>query len=104
MLTTVFAHQQSRLGVELPQAKQGTEKAIPSQLVLEIDRDEHVWLKGTRLDPDRLRAVLQQTAADTVVVIRGDRAVTYQKMIHLLDLLKEYHLSKVSFEVKHGED
>lgn len=104
MLTTVFANQQSRLGVELPQAKQAKEKMVHSRLVLEIHPDETVWLQGARLDPDQLRAVLQQTAADTIVVIRGDRAVTYQKMIYLLDLLEEYHLSKVSFEVKKVED
>jgi len=103
MLTTVFANQQSRLSVELPQAKQAKGQAVHSKLILEIDQDENVWYHGSRLELDQLRAVLQQATADTVVVIRGDRAVTYQKMIHLMDLLEEYHLSKISFEVKKVE-
>lgn len=104
MLTTVFANGQSRLRIDLPRSKQGVTVTAHSKLILEIRRDESVLVNGNRVALDQLEAVLAGTAPETIVLIRGDRNVSYQSMIHLLDLLKKYHLSKLSFEVKKVEN
>ena len=100
MLTTVFAREQSRLQIMLPQSKQAETAAVPSKLLLEIDAESRIYVNGSLVSPAGLKKLLQQTSPDTVVAIRGDQAVTYQTLIDLLDLLKQYHFTKLSFEVK----
>lgn len=104
MLTTVFAQEQNRLKIMLPQSKQAETEAVPSQLLLEIDADSQIYVNGSVVSPTGLKRILQQTSPDTVVAIRGDQAVTYQTLIDLLDLLKQYHFTKLSFEVKKIEN
>lgn len=104
MLTTVFAQEQSGLKIMLPQSKQAESTAVPSQLLLEIDRESQLYVNGSLVSPAGLKRILQHTSPDTVVAIRGDQAVTYQDLIDLLDLLKQYHFTKLSFEVKKIEN
>ncbi|MGE5606736.1 MAG: ExbD/TolR family protein [Bacteroidota bacterium] len=104
MLTTVFAQEQSRLQIMLPQSKQAESAAVPSQLLLEMDEESRIYVNGSIVSPAGLKRILQQTSPDTVVAIRGDQAVTYQALIDLLDLLKQYHFTKLSFEVKKIEN
>lgn len=104
MLTTVFVQDQSRLKIMLPQSRQAETEAVPSQLLLEIDAESRIYVNGSLVSSGGLKRILQQTSPDTVVAIRGDQAVTYQAIIDLLDLLKEYHFTKLSFEVKKIEN
>ena len=82
-----------------PQSKQAETAAVPSKLPLEIDAEPEFTLTIACFTAG-LKKLLQQTSPDTVVAIRGDQAVTYQTLIDLLDLLKQYHFTKLSFEVK----
>lgn len=104
MLTTVFVQDQSRLKIMLPQSKQAETEAAPSQLLLEIDAESRIYVNGSVVSAAGLKRILQQTSPDTVVALRGDQAVTYQTLINLLDLLKQYHFTKLSFEVKKIEN
>lgn len=104
MLTTVFAQEQSRLKIMLPQSKQAESAAVPSQLLLEIDEESRLYVNGSIISPAGLKKLLQQTSPETVVAIRGDQAVTYQALIDLLDLLKQNHFTKLSFEVNKIEN
>lgn len=104
MLTTVFVQDQSRLKIMLPQSKQAETEAVPSQLLLEIDAESRIYVNGSLVSETGLKKILQQTSPDTVVALRGDQAVTYQTLIDLLDLLKQYHFTKLNFEVKKIEN
>lgn len=104
MLTTVFADNQNRLRVDLPHSKHVSSEREQSRLTLEIRSDESIWVNGNPVASDQLEETLRQTAPGTVVAIRGDRNVSYQMMVHLLDLLNENHLSRVCFEVKKVEN
>lgn len=104
MLTTVFAQEQSRLKIMLPQSKQAESAAVTTKLLLEIDGESQIYVNGSIISPAGLKRLLQQTSPETVVAIRGDQAVTYQVLIDLLDLLKQYHFTKLSFEVNKIEN
>lgn len=104
MLTTVFAQEQSRLKIMLPQSKQAESAAVTSKLLLEIDGESQIYVNGSIISPAGLKRLLQQTSPETVVAIRGDQAATYQTLIDLLDLLKQYHFTKLSFEVNKIEN
>ncbi len=99
LLTTVFAQEQSRLKIMLPHSQQAGSATVHSQLVLEIDSESRIYANGAITSPEGLKSLLQQTPPETVVALRGDQAVTYQTLIDLLDLLKQYHFTKLSFEV-----
>lgn len=100
MLTTVFAQEQNRLKIKLPLSKQAESAVVSSKLLLEIDSEARVYANGAITSPAGLKRLLQQMSPETVVAIRGDQAVTYQTIISLLDLLKQYHFTKLNFEVK----
>jgi biopolymer transport protein ExbD len=101
LLTTVFAQERQELGIELPQAKQTqTVKSALPKIILDLDKDNQWFVKGRPVSERELSALLQQQPAQTAVLIRADRSSRYERIIRLMDLLKQTGLTRVGFEVK----
>jgi biopolymer transport protein TolR len=88
--------------VELPRV--GSKLAAPvSPLEISVRTDQSLWLReGTaspvRLSADELIARIQDRQAknpDLAVVIAADRAVRYEAVVHVLDLLQQKGVHKV---------
>jgi biopolymer transport protein ExbD len=101
LLTTVFARDRQELGIELPRAEQTrtVERSLP-KITVELDKDNRWFVKGRPVTEEKLGAILQRQPARTAVLIRADRSSRYERIIRLMDLIKQTGLDRVGFEVK----
>ncbi len=70
---------------------------------LSIDAQGGIAWGKERMSLERLDAILANealTLKDTIIHIRADADLPYQKVIHVLDLLKKYKLSKISLDTQ----
>ncbi|HEY8462606.1 MAG TPA: biopolymer transporter ExbD [Bacillota bacterium] len=104
MLTTVFARQQQQLKVDLPEAQQAqTLDPQIRKILIEVDSEDHLKVNHYPVSLKQLAAVLRQQPAATVAVIQADKACRYEKVIQVLDRVKESKLKRISFEVKSAD-
>jgi biopolymer transport protein ExbD len=101
MVTTRFIVNQT-VPLDLPKAATGTSDV---QVVFSIvlAADGRAMVNGTLIQNDD--AILQaareeqQSHPDLRAVIKADAAVTHGRVIHVLDLLKQAHVTKIAFGV-----
>lgn len=101
MVTTRFIVNQT-VPLDLPKAATGTsEVQIVFSIVLAADGRTMVDGKQVAND-DAILALAKDALAqhsDLRAVIKADAAVTHGRVIHVLDLLKQAHVSKIAFGV-----
>jgi biopolymer transport protein ExbD len=101
LLTTVFAKDRHQLGIELPRAQQSqTVKPALPKIIIELDKANQWFYQGRPVTEAELLTVLKAQPTETVVLIQADRSCRYERIIRLMDLLKQTELSRVGFEVK----
>ena len=88
--------------IELPTV--GSQLAAPvAPLEISVRNDQSLWLREgaaspVRVSPDELVARIRDHQArnpDQAVVIAADRAVRYEEVVHVLDLLHQKGVRKV---------
>lgn len=96
MVTSVFKKDELALLLNLPKTSQGTgsEKKI-EQLTIELSHEE-VAVNGRKSSLEDLPATFQKTAKETLVNLRVDGEVQYQRLVRVLDMLQEHKLENVS--------
>ncbi|MCM8805310.1 MAG: biopolymer transporter ExbD [Candidatus Omnitrophica bacterium] len=72
--------------------------AIEKSIVITIGKQGKIFLANQEMDIQRLQdfvrtKILQDP--DTSVVIKGDRAITYQELVNVLDVLKRADVKKI---------
>jgi len=98
MVTTVFIHNP---GVKLNLPKTVTHEGnpeTPKDVMIAISADGATYLNGKPVQPAALQAALLKADAadqDTRVLIKGDRAVSYEKVMDVMDMVKQSGLSRV---------
>ncbi len=103
MVTTPLLEQS--ISLQLPLQSKHRESASQDSKIQTISIDAKgniVWGK-LAVDLDRLETILAQEAArlkDTIIHLRADAVLPYQHVIQVLDLLKKYHLSKISLDTQ----
>jgi len=88
--------------VELPQVGQAL-KQTAAPLVITVKADKHIELDGKTLQRDEILAVVQDSLAKhpgQAVVIAADKAVRYEEVIAIMDLLKQNKIDKVGLLLK----
>jgi biopolymer transport protein ExbD len=101
MVTTRIVLNQT-VPLDLPKAASGTSEV---QVVFSIilTADNRTFVDGKAIPNDDAILPLARDAqaqhADLRAVIKADAAVTHGRVIHVLDLLKQGHVSKIAFGV-----
>jgi biopolymer transport protein ExbD len=101
MVTTKIVLNQT-VPLDLPKAATGTSDVqVVFSIILAVDGRAVVDGK-TIANDDAILALARDAQAqhpDLRVVIKADSAVTHGRVIHVLDLLKQAHVSKIAFGV-----
>ncbi len=90
--------------MELPKASQGTQsKEKQDILSIMLAQDGRILVDQKPVQNDDAILALAKDAygrnKDIRAVIKADAAVTHGRVIHVLDLLKQAHVSKIAFGV-----
>jgi biopolymer transport protein TolR len=88
--------------VELPQVGQAL-KQTAAPLVITVKTDKTIELDGKTLHRDEILAVVRDSLAKNPgqsVVIAADKAVRYEEVIGIMDLLKQNRIDKVGLLLK----
>jgi biopolymer transport protein ExbD len=104
MVTTKIVLNQA-VPLDLPKAATGTgEVQVMFSIILAVDGRVLVDGKPVPNDDAILPIARERQAEhnDLRAVIKADTAVTHGRVIHVLDLLKQAHVSKIAFGVSPG--
>jgi biopolymer transport protein ExbD len=96
LVTSVFKKDELALLLQLPKTEQGqgSEKKV-EQLTIELSNDE-VAINGKKSSMEDLPATLKNTSKETLVNLRVDGEVKYQRLVKVLDLLQTNKLENIS--------
>jgi biopolymer transport protein ExbD len=101
MVTTKIVLNQT-LPLDLPKAATGTSD-VQTVFSILLAADGRTVVDTTEIPSDEAILGLARTAQtahpDLRAVIKADSAVTHGRVIHVLDLLKQAHVSKIAFGV-----
>lgn len=103
MVTTPLLEQS--IPLQLPTQSKQVERVVqePQVQTLSIDAKGAIAWGKISVDIEKLETILAQEAShlkDTVIHLRADASLPYQQVIQVLDLLKKYHLSKISLDTQ----
>ena len=101
MVTTKIVLNQT-LPLDLPKAATGTSD-VQTVFSILLSADGRTVVDSTQIANDEAILPLARTAQtahpELRAVIKADSAVTHGRVIHVLDLLKQAHVSKIAFGV-----
>ncbi len=87
--------------VDLPKAATG--ETVPQTLALSIDEHGGLYLDGRRTDEPALHArvaAAKRARPDIRAVIAADGRVAHQRVIRLIDLLRQEHVTEFALDVR----
>lgn len=90
--------------VNLPSAASAG-AAVPPTLNLVIQADGSIHLDGVPMQEPALDLAIAQATADSPdlrAVISADRTVAYQRVVHVIDLVKQRGVSKFALDIVPG--
>jgi biopolymer transport protein ExbD len=99
MVTASYVVSRS-IPVELP--KGSTAEAVPMTLAISIARDGATFLDARPIDDGALRARVRAAFAadaETRAVIAADGRTTHARVVHVIDLLRQEHVTKFAINV-----
>lgn len=96
LVTSVFKKDELALLLKLPKTEQGSgsEKKI-EQLTIELSNEE-VAINGKKSTLEELPSTLEKTQKETLINLRVDGDVRYQRLVKVLDLLQTNKLENIS--------
>ena len=96
MVSSVFKKEELALLLYLPKTEQGKgEQQIKKYITIEIS-GEKVALEGKEVSVEILTEKLQGTDIKTLINLRVDGDVKYQRLVKVLDVLQKHKLENVS--------
>lgn len=98
MVTTIFIHNPG-VKLHLPQTvtREGTPET-PKDLTVLLAADGGLYLNGQRQTMPQVRAVMIAAARrdpNTRVLVKGDRTIAYQRVMDVMDTVKQSGLTRV---------
>ncbi len=105
MISTPLIEKEQVMEVDLPVAAASKNTAPPKSIDITVLADGYS-VDGNRMGEPELERELAEYALMTkapVLSIRADAETRYQNVVRLLDLLKEYKLSKINLVTKPEE-
>jgi biopolymer transport protein ExbD len=96
LVTSVFKKDELALLLKLPQAAQGKgdEKKL-KDITIELS-DTEIAINGKKSSMEALPEFLKTAEAKTLVNLRVDGDVRYERLVKVLDTLREYKLDNIS--------
>ncbi len=96
LVTSVFKKDELALLLKLPKTEQGagSQKKI-EQITIELSNDE-VAIDGEKIEMEGLEANLEKAQKETLINLRVDGDVRYERLVKVLDLLQVKKLENIS--------
>jgi biopolymer transport protein ExbD len=96
LVTSVFKKDELALLLKLPQAAQGKgdEKKL-KDITIELS-DTSLAINGQKTEMEELPSFLKTAEAKTLVNLRVDGGVRYDRLVKVLDTLREFKLDNIS--------
>lgn len=96
LVTSVFKKDELALLLKLPKTEQGSgNEKKQEQLTIELTNEE-LAVNGKKLTIESLPATLEAADKQSLVNLRVDGDVRYQRLVKVLDLLQVYKLENIS--------
>lgn len=107
IVTWQFSRSETELDVSVPTAEQGEELTRPmGEIIINILEDGTLKVEGVAVDlvqlHDKLKAIAGQFE-NQPVRIRGDGAVTYQRIVEVIDTCQKAGIWNISFATQRPE-
>ena len=107
MISTIYMVQTNTIQVRLPHASKAVRETRPGIVPITVTgTGDILYDKDTVPSGDLAKRVKETLEADseTVFVLRGDRSVSYEHVVYVLDILKKSGTKNISIatEVKEG--
>lgn len=107
MISTIYMVQTNTIQVSLPHASKAVRETRPGIVPITVTgTGDILYDKDTVPSGDLAKRVKETLEADseTVFVLRGDRSVSYEHVVYVLDILKKSGTKNISIatEVKEG--
>lgn len=101
VLTTATFVSQGLIEVNLPTASQTSEPPEDKEpLEIAIDAKNQVFFKGEKIAPEQIAERLVPLPADTLIVLRIDKAAVFEHFIRLIDVLKAKQFNNLSIQAQ----
>jgi biopolymer transport protein ExbD len=96
LVTSTFKKDELALLLKLPKTEkgEGSEKKL-EQLTIELSQDE-IAINGKKSKMEDLSATLEKTSKESLINLRVDGDVKYQRLVGVLDLLQLNKLENIS--------
>lgn len=101
LMTWATTQVESDIGIQLPSTKSGEARNIsPTQITVNIRADSTITVNQQEVTDAELTEKLARLAklnANQLVIVRADKSVSYERMLHVLDLCRESGISNIGF-------
>ncbi len=96
LVTSVFKKEELALLLKLPKTEQGEgSQKKNEQLTIELTNDD-IAVNGKKSSMEELPKTLEATAKESLINLRVDGDVKYQRLVKVLDLLQVNKLENIS--------
>jgi biopolymer transport protein ExbD len=101
MVASTFKKEELALLLTLPDTEHATQEIEREEINVELGVDSLAY-KGKKVDFEELDRILADVKAkEKPVNVRIDKAVTYERVTKLLDLLNKHALNNLALETRH---
>jgi biopolymer transport protein ExbD len=109
LVTSEFEEEERRLDIVLPSATSAVPMiSKPREVVVDIDDDGIIYLSGQRTRLSELQRLLRIAVSNNptsqTVVIRADRATSFQPVVSVMDVCNKTGVSDYSVTTQEGPD
>lgn len=96
LVTSQFKKEELALLLKLPKSEQGAgEQKKTDQLSIELN-DDQVAVNGTKASIEELPSYFEKANKESLVNLRVDGDVKYNRLVKVLDLLQQHKLENIS--------
>ena len=81
---------QGKIPIDLPSAESAQQdNEDKKKISVVIDKDNNFFIDDTQINPDELKAKLNEIDAKTLVELRSDKDSKFDRFVRVMDILKE---------------
>ena len=100
VLTTATFIKQGIIPVTLPSAKKADTKEDMKEITIYVTKDAKIYLNKKELDLEHLELELQKVDKERNIVLRSDKASTFQDFVSVMDILKKLEMKQLYIVTK----
>lgn len=100
VLTTATFVARGMIPVDLSKASASDALQIHKELIITIDKEGNYFFNDKAIETSALDEALMQVDRESAVFINCDKASAFDPFVHLLNLLKEKNMTKISVVTK----